>query len=94
MKAGENVREDVSIGLPLLVAFLHLACLVCLLQGEDERLKTSKVSNQLEDPENPHNTHLDYDALAILILEITSLMIFPVFPMIWKSSRPSSKRER
>ena len=56
-----------SIGLPLLVAFLHLACLVCLLQGEDERLKTSKVSNQLEDPENPHNTHLDYDALAILI---------------------------
>ena len=45
---------------PFLVAFLHLACLVCLLQGEDERLKTSKVSNQLEDPENPHNTHLDY----------------------------------
>ena len=42
----------------LLVEFLLLACLVCLLQGEDERLKSGEVSDQLEDPENPHHTHL------------------------------------
>ena len=40
------------------VDFSHLACLVCLLQGEDEGLKSGKMSNELENPKNPHHANL------------------------------------
>ena len=78
------------------VDFSHLACLVCLLQGEDEGLKSGKMSNELENPENPHHANLHgwINHPHSKIDNLTSRMIFPVFPMIWKSSRPSSKRER
>ena len=53
--------------------------LVGLLQSVEQRLESSKVTNQLEDPQNPHNPHLRIITLTrsfIVRTCPTSLIIF------------------